>query len=122
IVCVGDSITEYGSQPDGWVARLGWLYSRKADVVNRGFSGYTTRIVRDILPDVLRRLECPCARTTAVTLMLGSNDATVEGGFQHVPPEEFLANMIAICLALRTAFPAAQVFVITPPMVDGPVW
>ncbi|KAG8468344.1 hypothetical protein KFE25_013427 [Diacronema lutheri] len=123
IVCFGDSITEYGSAPDGWVARLGWAYSRKADVVNRGLSGYTSRLVRAILAELLAPLgPLPCERTAAVTLMLGSNDATEPGGFQHVPPDEFLAHMVAILRALRAAFPAATLLVLSPPPVDGAAW
>lgn len=123
ILCFGDSITEFGGASGGWVARLQWDYSRRADVINRGFSGYTSRLLRAMLPELLAPLgPLPCERTVAVVLMLGANDATAPGGFQHVPPDEFLCNMVAILRGLRAAFPAAVLVVLTPPPVDAEVW
>jgi lysophospholipase L1-like esterase len=122
IVCFGDSITEYGSAPDGFVTRLSWEYTRKADVLNRGFSGYTTRLVRRMLPELLAPLASESAHTVAVTLMLGANDASEAGGFQHVPQPEYLDNMREILRALRAAFPSAHVLVLSPPAVDAERW
>jgi hypothetical protein len=39
-VLIGDSITEYGFEaPHGWALQLASRYSRRADVINRGFGG-----------------------------------------------------------------------------------
>ena len=46
VVLVGDSITQQGGRVGGWVARIAGALERKCDVVNRGFSGYTTRTIR----------------------------------------------------------------------------
>eukprot|EP00397_Hematodinium_sp_SG-2012_P062470 GEMP01084428.1.p1 GENE.GEMP01084428.1~~GEMP01084428.1.p1 ORF type:complete len:217 (+),score=42.22 GEMP01084428.1:72-722(+) len=45
IILFGDSITQQSFSIDngGWGARLSDHFSRRADVLNRGFSGYTTR-------------------------------------------------------------------------------
>ncbi|XP_071902175.1 GDSL esterase/lipase At5g62930-like isoform X2 [Coffea arabica] len=43
IVLFGDSITEQSFRSGGWGAALADTYSRKADIVNRGFGGYNTR-------------------------------------------------------------------------------
>jgi hypothetical protein len=48
ILLFGDSITEYGFGIEevrfGWSSLLSSLYSRRADVLNRGFAGYNTTV------------------------------------------------------------------------------
>jgi lysophospholipase L1-like esterase len=39
VVLLGDSITQNSFDSGGWGAQLAHWYVRKADVVNRGFSG-----------------------------------------------------------------------------------
>ena len=47
VVLIGDSLTQQGGRVNGgWVARIAEALERKCDVVNRGFSGYTTRTIR----------------------------------------------------------------------------
>ena len=52
VVLIGDSLTQQGGRVGGWVARLAEALERKCDVVNRGFSGYTTRTIRVGLQDL----------------------------------------------------------------------
>ncbi len=44
-VLLGDSITQFSFETNGWGASLASAFSRTADVVLRGFSGYNTRWV-----------------------------------------------------------------------------
>ena len=124
IAVFGDSITEQGSNSSGWVAALASAYARRADVVNRGFSGYTTRQFRAMLPDVLATLPAANAAedVVAVTLAFGANDAAAPGDWQHVPPAEFGANLTAILRALRGALPRALLLVLAPPHVEKRAW
>ena len=46
IILFGDSITQQSTGAWGWATLLADLYSRKVDVVVRGFNGYTTNIAR----------------------------------------------------------------------------
>ncbi len=39
IILLGDSITQQGCSENNWVWKLACAYVRKADVINRGFSG-----------------------------------------------------------------------------------
>lgn len=45
ILTFGDSITQYGNNPElkGWTAGVAHWFERRADVINRGLSGYNTR-------------------------------------------------------------------------------
>ena len=57
ILLIGDSLTQLGYSDSGkWVALLADLFQRKCDVINRGFSGYTTRSIKPFIPNVLFRL------------------------------------------------------------------
>lgn len=94
IVCFGDSITQGGHSPEyvGWMGRLEDFYGRKADVLNRGFSGYNTDWLCRMLNDLFLRLfrRRPPA---LVTIWVGANDATVESSTQHVPLWKFKQNL-----------------------------
>lgn len=59
-----------------WINRLSWEYVRRADVVNRGFSGYTTRQVAEIVTDLLEPSTSKLARLAIV--WLGANDAKLK--------------------------------------------
>jgi lysophospholipase L1-like esterase len=59
-VIFGDSISQHGFDPknSGWVACLSNYWTRKVDVINRGFSGYNSRwgmhvIIRIIVFDYM---------------------------------------------------------------------
>ncbi|CAK9137591.1 unnamed protein product [Ilex paraguariensis] len=49
ILLFGDSITEQSFRSGGWGAALADTYSRKADVVVRGYGGYNTRLALFLL-------------------------------------------------------------------------
>ncbi|PUZ56510.1 hypothetical protein GQ55_5G318200 [Panicum hallii var. hallii] len=73
VVLFGDSITEQSFRPGGWGAALADTYSRKADVVVRGYGGYNTRwalfLMHHIFP--LDGIAPPLA----TTIFFGANDA-----------------------------------------------
>ena len=67
---------------------------RKADVVNRGFSGYNTRMCLKMLPHIASDLK----NVSAVTVFLGANDASdlKENPVQAVPLPEYCQNLAKI--------------------------
>lgn len=79
-VTFGDSITQRGFAP-GWTGALADAYQRRADVVNRGYSGYNTRWALQLLDRVFPPPE-PAAAAAAppprlVTIFFGANDAAL---------------------------------------------
>jgi isoamyl acetate esterase len=52
VVLFGDSITQNSFSPGGWGARMAHWYVRKADVVNRGLSGYNSPWALATMPKV----------------------------------------------------------------------
>ena len=43
-ILLGDSITQQGFMQNGWAGLLSNEYQRRIDVVNRGFSGYNSKV------------------------------------------------------------------------------
>jgi lysophospholipase L1-like esterase len=117
ILLFGDSITQQSFSVGGWGARLSDQYQRYADVVNRGFSGYNTRWALELLAGPqLRDSE---QRTVLVTIFFGANDASLpeHNLRQHVPLDEFKANLRTIVAHFREQCPSAAILLITPPPV-----
>ena len=99
ICCFGDSITQHGHCAHGWVAGLQEAYRRRADVLNRGYSGYSSRFGLHMLP----RLFGPGRRYLLTTVFFGANDAADAASkpVQHVPLGEYASNMGAIVAAAQ---------------------
>ena len=54
VVLLGDSITQYSFDDGaGWGAYIAGLLQRKCDVLNRGFSGYTTQYIVKIIDELI---------------------------------------------------------------------
>ena len=135
-ILFGDSITQQSFRVGGWGARLANTYERTADLINRGYSGYNTRWIMRLLPRIFPAGgEAP----SLVTVCLGANDAVrpppIPGtpltddsgrplaGRQHVPLEEYRANLVEIvACARRCGGGGARVLLITPPPVDEGDW
>ncbi|KAF9671578.1 hypothetical protein SADUNF_Sadunf12G0062000 [Salix dunnii] len=102
IVLFGDSITEQSLRSDGWGSSLANTYSRKADVLVRGYGGYNTRWALFLLTHIF-----PLDSTkppAAATIFFGANDAALLGRNserQHVPVEEYKENLKKMVLHLK---------------------
>ncbi|CAL5052327.1 unnamed protein product [Urochloa decumbens] len=119
MVLFGDSITEQSFRPGGWGAALVDTYSRKADVVVRGYSGYNTRwalfLIHHIFP--LDGIAPPLV----TTIFFGANDAALLGRTserQHVPVSEYKDNLKRIVNHLKDCSNSMVIVLITPPPVD----
>ncbi|QLL33941.1 hypothetical protein HG536_0F02660 [Torulaspora globosa] len=101
----GDSLTEFAfnswmeeGKPDQFVlgAALCNAYTRRMDIVQRGFSGFNSRWGLKVLPGIL---ESECGIVVS-TIAFGSNDLCL-GGHQKVPEEEFVSNIKKMILLLK---------------------
>jgi len=136
VVLFGDSITQMGfavgGEYPGWAGLLANVYTRRADVLNRGFSGYNTRHAMDILPSVFGSSEGDSSsyvgRPLFVTVFFGANDASLPGDrehCQHVPIDEYEDNLRKIVQAIGGKFQGSikpQIILITPSPVHKPHW
>jgi len=120
---LGDSQTQLGWGEAGWVTLVAEKFVRRLDLVNRGLSGYNTRMLLAVLPDILAAE--PLARVTAVTLMMGSNDASFPdtNPEQAVPLEEFGDNLLKIVsLLLNHGIKKEAILLVSPPPILPDKW
>ncbi|KDO27798.1 hypothetical protein SPRG_07397 [Saprolegnia parasitica CBS 223.65] len=119
LLMIGDSITQQASTVSlhGFQALLAENYIRRADVINRGRSGWTTRNYLPTVPAMLQ--EWSTRPPSLVILELGTNDATRPNATdQYVPPDEYKANLEGIVHGFLDAFPATKFLFLTPAVSD----
>ncbi|EQC40972.1 hypothetical protein SDRG_02034 [Saprolegnia diclina VS20] len=119
LLMIGDSITQQASTVSlhGFQALLAEDYIRRADVINRGRGGWTTR---NYLPTVPAMVQEWAARPPSLVILeLGTNDATRPNATdQYVPPGEYKANLEGIVQGFVDAFPATKFLFLTPAVSD----
>lgn len=113
------------------------IYQRRADVLNRGYSGYNTRFFLRLLPDILRdeqiapqKLQDSSSRsnsqqeedepTVALTILFfGANDAAISGldDHHHVPVDEYQENLSKIIDIVKQETKCRRFLLVTPPPV-----
>ncbi|XP_073135109.1 GDSL esterase/lipase At5g45920-like [Henckelia pumila] len=120
IYLFGDSITEASFADGGWGSSLANHFSRTADVVLRGYSGYNTRWALKVKEKVLHPSESGLS-PAAVLVFFGANDACLperSSAFQHVPLEEYKQNLRTIVAFLKKQWPSSFILLVTPPPID----
>jgi isoamyl acetate esterase len=97
-VFFGDSITQHGLNPeiDGWLCSFANWWTRRVDVVNRGFSGYNSRWAVLIVDEVVVQ-----ERPDIVFVFFGANDAVDKSVGQHVDLPEYEQNMHKVVTVLK---------------------
>lgn len=119
VILLGDSLTQRGFSPDGqWVSMLSNHLSGKCDVINRGFSGYNTRMVKHFIEKAPVQLISPdMAKRNIVTFVfLGANDSVEPNQGQHVPIDEYKSNLSDILSTLGDiGVPQTNLVLVPPP-------
>jgi lysophospholipase L1-like esterase len=112
---LGDSLTQ--TSFEGWGGLLADAYQRRADVLNRGLSGYNTRWFLRYAQDYGVWEELGDIRL--ITILFGANDASLEdqNPHAHVPLKEYGENMEQLIQNCRQHYPRAKIVVLTPPPV-----
>lgn len=130
LVLFGDSLTELafgattvGDESVGWASLLASSYSRRADVLNRGYRGYTTEMALQILPQVFTDDLCR-SNVLFCTVFLGANDCVLQTDPRHVPLDKFAANLRSIITSIREKVrkdpqqSLPPIILLTPPPLD----
>ena len=120
-VCFGDSITQQGFGAGGWLSLLAEQFAGgKADVLNRGCSGYTSALA---LSHGYEWAFPPAAPAPLfVVVCFGANDAALHGFSQHVPLEAFASNLGRLLGLLRGRWPGLELLLVSPPPLDDALW
>mmetsp|Transcript_14453 Transcript_14453/g.31329 ORF Transcript_14453/g.31329 Transcript_14453/m.31329 type:complete len:291 (+) Transcript_14453:268-1140(+) len=135
IICIGDSLTEFACQPNGWASHLQHHFVSRRDILLRGMSGYNSRWLLKCLDKIVPSQQ-PMPQSqhiAAITLLVGTNDAVNPNAKsgpgwpqQHVPVEEFEDNlriMVEHLASVRNADGSRPIVVVmSPPPQDGEDW
>ena len=116
VILIGDSLTQFGFDVNGgcWASMLADSLQRISDVITRGFSGYTSRSLKYVLPDLLEKRDYDQA--ACVILFIGANDCCDETSIQHVPKGQTEKNCNEILEYLKAQGVAAdRIIMLTPP-------
>ncbi|KAF9570800.1 hypothetical protein EC968_001400 [Mortierella alpina] len=153
LLLFGDSITQYSFNvaERGFGAQLAHLFQRRLDVINRGFSGYTSEQAIHLLPQFLPRSSQPQqepqrqngdsehqeqeesqsssdrTKIEFLTLFFGANDACLAPSPQHVDVARYERNLRALIEMVHspaspTYSPETRIIVICPPPIDEIRW
>ena len=120
IILFGDSVTQcMTTNIQAW---LQTRYSRRADIINRGFGGYTSQQGLSLLPKIIASLHPVTSPEIKLCFVFfGANDAfqpPQTPGRPRVHLEDFLSNISKIVEYLLSISKEMKVVLITPPAVD----
>jgi hypothetical protein len=112
-------MTQFSFELGGWGAALADLYSRKADILLRGYSGWNTRRAIEALDTIFPK--DASVQPALVVVFFGANAAafpspTGSGG-QHVPIAEFQENLCHIAAHLQGLSEKTHVILTTAPPI-----
>ena len=121
IILFGDSITQLSFSEGGWGSYISDRYQRRADVLNRGFSGYNSGwFLRFAATGEGKADLFEHDGVKLVTIFFGANDASdpALNERQHVSLETYISNLQDIISLTRTNFGQdVEIILISPPPV-----
>lgn len=146
IILFGDSLIELSNDPRTefpFASALAHVFRRRADILVRAASGYTSRwLSQEPLPQLaaeltaLNKPNSPADPTSGnevlmVVVCVGTNDSVLPGNPHHVPIQEFTNNLknilhtIIKCSINTGSKQKLALFVVTPPqcslqLINGP--
>ncbi|CAI0415950.1 unnamed protein product [Linum tenue] len=101
-VLFGSSIVQLSFGNGGWGSSLSEIYSRRADVILRGYYGWNSRRAVQVLDDIFPK--DASVQPSLVIVYFGGNDSMgphSSGLGPHVPLPEYVENMKKIALHLK---------------------
>ncbi|KAJ0046235.1 hypothetical protein Pint_06494 [Pistacia integerrima] len=118
-VLFGSSIVQLSFSNGGWGAILADVYSRKADIILRGYYGWNSRRAVDVLDQVFPKDDA--TQPSLVIVYFGGNDSMgphSSGLGPHVPLSEYVENMKKIANHLKSLPGGTRIIFLSCPPVD----
>ncbi|WWC68934.1 uncharacterized protein I206_102870 [Kwoniella pini CBS 10737] len=128
IMLFGDSLTQ--AWTDGSLSqRMAEYYSRRCDIVNRGFGGYNSDWAIPVFEQVFATREARekgyAQNVKLITIWLGANDATIPGEPQCVPLDRYKSNLVKLIKLIKEPSSAYYspdtkiVLINAPPIIEN---
>ncbi|KAK9456156.1 SGNH hydrolase-type esterase domain-containing protein [Dipodascopsis uninucleata] len=118
IYLIGDSQFELSWNSDGefcFPAALSFCFGRRADVLNRGLSGYSSKWLKPQISRTVDEIErIGSDRVSAFLLWLGTNDSCLDGTPHHIAVSELEETARNFIFELHNSAPRARFILITP--------
>ncbi|XP_042481971.1 GDSL esterase/lipase CPRD49 [Macadamia integrifolia] len=118
-VLSGSSIVQFSYSEEGWGAILADIYSRKADILLRGYSGWNSRRALQVVNQVFPKDDS--VQPSLVIVYFGGNDSMgphSSGLGPHVPLPEYVENMRKIIVHLKSLSEKTRVIFLSCPPVS----
>ncbi|KAL8119754.1 hypothetical protein AgCh_017020 [Apium graveolens] len=118
IVLFGSSIVQMSYSHGGWGSILSDIYSRKADIILRGYYGWNSRRAIEVLDEIFPK--DAVVQPSLVIVYFGGNDSMgphSSGLGPHVPLPEYVENMRTIAIHLQSLSDTTRIiFLSSPPL------
>lgn len=114
VLTLGDSLTNFGYQPNGWVS----LFKKKCpniNFINKGINGFTSSDYTKNLPSILSGVNI--SKINSITLWLGTNDILTINE-NPISLNQFKSNLNAIISYLQYINLYLPIYLITIPIND----
>jgi lysophospholipase L1-like esterase len=111
ILLIGDSLTQYSFKENGWGQQMVKWYNGKACVFNKGYAGYNSNIIANIMPQITSNIN----NIILCTILLGTNDCyNDKNGLISVG--EYKKNIIYIIDYIHKLNKSCLILLVTPPV------
>ncbi|KAI3939083.1 hypothetical protein MKX01_001951 [Papaver californicum] len=118
-VLFGSSIVQLSYRNGGWGAVLADIYSRKADIVLRGYNGWNSRRALEVVNQVFPK--DAVVKPSLVIVYFGGNDSVAPHPTSlgpHVPLSEYIENMRKIAIHLKSLSEETRIIYLSPPPMN----
>lgn len=118
-VLFGSSIVQYSFANGGWGATLADIYSRKADILVRGYASWNSRRALQVMDKVFPK--DASQQPSLIIVYFGGNDSMgshTSGLGAHVPLSEYIGNMRRIATYLRDLSESTRLIFLSCPPVN----
>ena len=109
ILLIGDSLTEWNYE-NGWGKQMCEWYKNKANVVNCGYAGYNSQMIKNDISMMTSKYSKPIL----CTIFLGTNDCY--NFYYWTSPDQYKRNIIQIIQHIRNLNNNCVILLITPPV------
>ncbi|KAI3954341.1 hypothetical protein MKW92_029121 [Papaver armeniacum] len=118
-VLFGSSIVQLSYRNGGWGAVLADIYSRKADILLRGYNGWNSRRALEVVNQVFPK--DAAVQPSLVIVYFGGNDSVAPHPTRlgpHVPLSEYIENMRKIAIHLKSLSEETRIIYLGPPPMN----